>query len=418
MLISGLHHSREDGEEVLSAKIAWEDNDRPDGEYFFRTAAPDVSLDVPNYNAFLAGTVAPALRWGERRIKIDGPVCPRLADNLKTAAGYLSTWFWYKYGFNKAGHHDFTVEASFLEEVEDRPARTGSFFSGGIDSLFALQHNRETIPKQHPASIRDIIFVHGFDMGTRGHWGDWGNELGFFNDMVASFRPLAEETGVRLIPMRTNIRVLDNAVDGWLEDYMGLAMASVAHSLSRELTDVLVPSSYDIATLHPCASNPAIEPNASSATLRIHHENVRFTRLEKVASVAKWPSGLGALRVCFGGKPGVPNCGECTKCFRTMLELVCSGNLEDAVTFPKTDITPTMVSERLRPTYESLPFLGEIAAQLEAAGRKDLARAVMREKRLFTLKTLVDVKRIARDVDERMLSGRLKRLIKSPKAAA
>ena len=128
MKIAGLSYREEGIFQVLSATISWEDNDRPSQEIFFRYGA-DKSYFIPeNYHPFLLAAVVPALRYGERRIHVDGSVCPWLKDNLNTFMAYLTNWYWYEYGRKKDDTRVVNIEAVSDRKEHQKPPRTASFF--------------------------------------------------------------------------------------------------------------------------------------------------------------------------------------------------------------------------------------------------------------------------------------------------
>ena len=48
---------------------------------------------IANPDAFVVACMAPAMRHGERRIKIDGDVCPYLKSGLETAMSLIHYWY-------------------------------------------------------------------------------------------------------------------------------------------------------------------------------------------------------------------------------------------------------------------------------------------------------------------------------------
>ena len=137
MIISGFSHAQKGEYQVLSASFRWEDCERPTQEIFFRYGADSSYFISENYHPFLLAAVIPALRYGERRIQIEGAVCPWLKDNLNSFMAYMTNWFWYKYARKKNDPRLVTIEAASLKTAYQAPARTASFFSGGVDSSVA-----------------------------------------------------------------------------------------------------------------------------------------------------------------------------------------------------------------------------------------------------------------------------------------
>ncbi len=406
MIISGFSHEQEGKYQVLSASFSWEDSDRPTQEIYFRYGADSSYFIFENYHPFLLAAVIPALRYGERRIQIEGAVCPWLMDNLNSFMTYMTNWFWYKYARKKDDHRLVTIEAASLKTAYQAPARTASFFSGGVDSFYTLRRNQLQVPREHAGSIQDLIFVHGFDMGV---YPARGTEEDLFKFVLNDLQDVLQETGLNLIPVYTNLRTLAHHLDSWLDEYMGSAMAAVAHGLSGGLSDVFISSSYEIPKLHPFASHPMIEPRLSSYNLRVHHDGERLSRVERVKMIADWPIALASLRVCFEGKDGEMNCGSCPKCIRTKLELLSVGKLQDARTMPGGEPTPQTVRAGLDLEPQTIPFVSTLKDALNAIGRGDLARAVAYKEWEYYLSQATNMKGLATLFDKNVLKGALKR---------
>ncbi|HZY30442.1 MAG TPA: hypothetical protein VFF86_02255 [Candidatus Methylomirabilis sp.] len=409
MRLHSYSHQKQADYHILRASVTWEDVDRPTQEIFFRYRAPDPYFLPDNYHPFLLAAIVPALRRGERRIKVEGAVCPWLKGHLNTFMAHLTNWYWYKYGRHRHDRRVPTVEAEPRSFQRPPTPRTGSFFSGGVDSLSTIRRNRLTVPLDHPGSITDAIVVHGFDLGFQPAR---GTDDGYFQFVIDSMKEVVADAGLNLIPVFTNLRTLDPHDDCWLDEYMGSAMAAVAHGLAGRLSDVLVASTYDIATLHPFASHPFLDPHLSSYGLRLHHDGEQCNRVEKVRMIAEWPAALNSLRVCLFGDEGMLNCGRCAKCVRTKLELLCAGKLRDARTLPGDVPCPDMVRRTLTLEPETIAFMDGLIAALRKAGRTDLARSVSRRKRAYFLGKAGDWAFLVKALDERFLDGRLKRAVR------
>jgi hypothetical protein len=397
------HHKLGD-DHVLRARVGWEDCDRGVDDICFRYRAPEDYLLPDNLHPFLVAAVVPALRRGERRISVEGAVCPWLRDRLTTFMAYLAHWHWYKYGRQRTDRRVPLIEAADRPHQPSTVPETGCFFSGGVDSLWTIRRNRLTIPLDHPGSIKDAIFVHGFDLGFRPKH---GTDEQYFEFLVDSMREVVIHAGLRLIPVYTNLRTMEPSADCWLDEYMGSAMAAVAHGLAGHLSDVLIASSYDIAKLHPFGSHPVLEPQLGSYGLRVHHDGERHSRIEKLRAIADWPAALQCLRVCLAGDGTKLNCGRCSKCVRTKLELLCAGKLGDATTLAGDTPTVSMVRESLGVGVETLDYVDEIIAGLRRAGRKDLAEAVRRKKWTYLMRKAWDLKKLTKVVDRTVFNGRL-----------
>jgi hypothetical protein len=366
--IEALRRERKGEWSRISAGVTWEDCDREPCRVFFETQDPyaeDLRL-APG--PFLTAALSPAFRAQERRIAVEGSVCPLLRDGLTTAMQILASWY-------DPARRIATIEPSegFRPAVTPAAPRTGMFLSGGIDSLALLRRNRLDLPPTHPAAVRDALFVYGLDIGVPAH----GERLGFYERARASLASAAAEAGVELIPVRTNLRELACGGSAWPEEWYGLALAGVGHAFEGRLSHALIASGLDVWTLVPNGSHPMLDPYFSSAGVRFLHQDIHLSRLERIRIVADWPTGLRAVRVCWQdvGDDGPLNCGRCRKCLATMMGLLTLGRLADSPSFPVHEITPGML-DVIEVDRLVRGFHDELLEPLERIGRADLAEAL------------------------------------------
>jgi hypothetical protein len=363
--IDDLRTETDEGGAWVAARVTWEDSDRSPMDIFFATDerfASNLSCDP---HAFLVACVPPALRHGESRIAIDEDICPELHDGLQTATAILQ---------RAAGRNaELRIEARSTDRLPSGPprVRAGAFLSGGVDSLANLRLNRLTYPADHPRAFRDCLLVQGFDIGLR-------DESGAFERAVTSLSAVAQDAGVTVIPVKTNVRLLDRESAFWMRESHGAALASVAHTLTDRLHSVSIASTLDVSGLaQPWGSHPLLDPCYGSAALRIYHDGIRYTRLDKLRLVAGWDAALQNLRVCTRkGSPGLLNCGRCEKCTRTMLGLLAIGHLGRCRAFEEDDV-PKSALRRISITsgYHLLSYR-ELIQPLAEIGRRDLARGI------------------------------------------
>jgi hypothetical protein len=335
MRIENLRTERRGRTVLRVATVIWEDSDRPTRDIYYEVDEAFASYLSCDQHASLVGSIVPAMRHGEKRIAVEEPICPELRKGLATAMGWLCHW----YG---SPRRPVRIET---KPVVSRPwpgssRRTGSFLSGGVDSLATLRLNRCDFPLDHPSAIKDCLVVHGFDIGGQERS---GTEMDAFRRALAALSAVAEDAKVTLIPVSTNIRHLDDDVNFWIYEFHGAALASVAHALCGRFTTVHIASTFDIPNLQAWGSHPLLDPNYSSFALQIKHDGARFSRLDKVRLIADWPVALQNLRVCTENPPGLLNCGKCEKCIRTMLELQVAGALAQTDVFPAKMVTKELL---------------------------------------------------------------------------
>jgi hypothetical protein len=367
MRIENLTASQNGNAARISATFIWEERDHPSQEIYFQT--PDAFADYLSCSPhpFLVGGIVPAMRWGEKRIAVPEPICPELREGLMTAMEWLALWH---------GPPRTPVRIESPPRVCAplvRPERAASFLSGGVDSLATLRINRLAFPREHPRSIRDCLFVHGFDIGARR---EADRESETYDRALRLVTEVANDAGASLVPVLTNVRYLDKDVPFWIYEFYGAAMASVAHALASRISCVSIATSHDIHNVNPVGSHPLLDPNFGCSYLQVRHDGVRLSRLEKVRLVAGWEVGLQRLRVCTENPPGQINCGRCPKCVRTMMELLAVGKLASCAAFPEQDVSRKLLSTiDLTQKYDP-NYYGELVEPLKDLGRDDLVEVI------------------------------------------
>jgi hypothetical protein len=303
---------------VSSATISWENRDFPDQTLSFTIAEEDgASVDgQPGADAFLAACFPLAAAHGEARVRIDGRPCPMLVEGLRTAHAWWTSW-----GGMPTRAPEIETWPRAHGDISEGPQRAIACLSGGVDGLHMLMRNRQLYREDDPAYFREALFIHGFDIGKRAR----DPENARYQMALRRLQPVAEESGLRLISCRTNLRHLPTRPDFWTYRHNGAALAAVAHAAASGLATLSIGGTFDVAHPVPMGSHPAVDGLFSSQRLRIIHEGSRFSRLDKVRDLVKWPTGLAALRVCSANVGSQANCGRCEKCLRTRLELLAAG---------------------------------------------------------------------------------------------
>ena len=416
MRIHGIDSGRENGLHRVLATVTWEDCDRPQREIYIERVQGAAEGFWPNPNGFLLGAIVPAMHCGERRIQVEGSVCPDLRNGLFTVMQQLREWY------GPTNHEPLVIEPTkgFAPPVPPITRRVASFMSGGVDALTTLYQNRRDYPLDHPGSIKDGFIIHGIDVGG---YENRDKNKGHFQLAVDALSEIAEESHLNLVPLSTNFRFLVNSDELFALESHGAIFAGIAHMHSQRVTTSLLASTNSVDELMPWGSHPLLEPNYSSSDLQFRLDGTWMSRLDKLRLISDWKPAMRNLRTCFHAfrSPDVLNCGRCEKCLRTMVELLVLGKLEQCEAFPYDDVTVAMIeSLRGRPApsahldeasgYESPPTSINSATAVHWRGLVELLRAAHRDDLAVAINAkLLEVKAHQAWLDERDWKGRIKR---------
>jgi hypothetical protein len=355
---------------TTAAKITWEDRNYPNQVLFFEIQQDDSNaetVDEACADAFLAACFPLAAIHGESRVQIESQPCPMLVEGLYTAHAWWAGW-----GGMAAPAPKIEPNARQFSRHATGSRHAYAFLSGGVDGLHVLMCNRRLYRRDDPAYIRDALFVHGYDIGKKARHPE--NER--FQMALQSLRPLAAETGVRLIACRTNLRHLPSKPGFWAHRHNGAALAAVAHAATVGPAFVFIGGTYQVANAVPLGSHPAVDGLFSSQRVTIVHDGSRFSRLEKVRDLASWPAALAALRVCAANLGDHPNCGRCEKCLRTRLELLAVG-VEETAAFGPSLTPPELWDEAVpEPIGDRAICYEDLLAPLRARGHDVLCQTL------------------------------------------
>ncbi len=408
MKICDFRSDKKENRARVSATVIWEDSDRPAQELYFETDETFADSLTLNPHAFLVASIMPALRFGEQRVHVDAEICPELQSGLVTAMSLIRHWFY------DSSRKLVRIEAKPQSKppASHMTDRAGFFFSGGIDSMATLRANRLNYPLEHPGALKDAFLIYGLDVGTE------GGEDAIFEQVVDTLKPFAGKAGITLIPVYSNVytnhRHLDRNWDFWLYEFQASALASVAHAFTKRVSNVSIASTLDIYNPKPEGSHPLLDSNYSSYDLRIRHDGGSLSRLDKVKLLAPWDLALQYVRVCMNTeqyRPDMLNCGKCEKCLRTMLELLVAGALDRAEAFPDNDVSAELVRTQVRmPRAYLETFYGELVEPLAEMGRDDLVTAIKYHLNKYPKKRKINFKHRIKQLDEKYLNGRLKRV--------
>jgi hypothetical protein len=378
----------------VSARVRWEDARREPFDLVFEARGEAAEGLRADPNAILLAAAIPAMRAGERRIAIEGAVCPRLRDGLGAAAAILRDW----YGPPRL-LPAIEPSAGFAAPAPASGGRSAAFLSGGMDSLDVFLRNHSYFPAGHLSRLDEALHVSG--LPYTGPPGSSSRES-FVSRACSAAGELARGLGVPLTFVRTNLADIDRDFLFFRQEYFGSAYAAIAHLFSRRFTSVSFASAQQLGyRLDPLGSHPLLDPLYSTGALAFRHEGAERTRLQKAETLVARPDLLPSLHVCLRTplESAGRNCGRCEKCLHTQIELLLAG--APAAAFPPGLLEPEAV-RAFPPDPHTAFFWRPLPPRLRQAGRNDLAEAI--ESKLAEMER---VRAWTRDAGWR---GRLRRL--------
>ncbi len=373
MRIDELRQEHDGGWVTLSARLNWEENDRP-AQTLRIEVGESLEKDIEcSPNGFLVATAVPAAYFGERRLWIDGEICPTLRDNVLTVLTQYKEWY-----DPRRVLPEIEASKGLSARRPRHPGRAGQLFSGGIDAWATLRRNRLMYDADHPSSIRDCIHVHGLHPADYRDGQAVPERLELWNRAVAGIQGVKQAANVELHLIRTNASGIFGDHDLQAREYHSALLLSLGHFLTRRFSELSIASSDYIGGFHPWGSHPLIDTYYSSSDLRILHDATRLTRFEKVKLLADWPEALKLLNVCVNWTAPEQgfNCGECDKCLRTMVALLACGKLQDAPTFAANDVYPQQLRNIKLLMGATEKTFDDVLPALRAVGRQDLVAAL------------------------------------------
>jgi hypothetical protein len=93
MKLSKISTSNHDGITCLESLLIWENSQKPPFKLFIETEEKYIDIFWSDANGFLLASILTAWHFGEKKIKVDGQLCPVLCGNLKAVNKTLKTWY-------------------------------------------------------------------------------------------------------------------------------------------------------------------------------------------------------------------------------------------------------------------------------------------------------------------------------------
>ena len=278
-------------------------------------------VSAENGDPFLVALLTGAMLRGED-LAIDAPVSARLLEALPELQAIINAF--------EPGSRRIVVHAEERTHSLPGSATTpgnGLFFSLGIDSFYSLLKNR----RDHPADSRTItrlLTLHGLDFPDQPLQDDFPPQF------LANAQRVADGVEAELLPIVTNVRRVLAAFGTWPPQHGGALIAS-ALALGPLLGRIHIAASTTYDRLYPWGSHPLLDPLWSTETLTVVHDGCELNTIDKTRVIAELQPELvmSTLRPCAGHGASY-NCGACSKCLRTMLDLLQFGYLDQCQTLP------------------------------------------------------------------------------------
>jgi len=279
-------------------------------------------------------------------LHIDAPVSPSLLGNISRVQALLASWF-----------PEFrpTFVRAPLGDTARRGSATTQLFTGGVDSYATLRDHEE---------VEFLLYTHDLVHDTEQVQARVGSLLAEISK--------AEKRVV--LEAHSNLRILLDQFGEWGTQTHGATLTALGAFTSGVTSSLLCPASHREEEDYPWGSHPRLDPLWSSDQMTVNHDGAYRGRFDKIAAIAKDPSVLKHLRVCWQAINQL-NCSQCEKCLRTMTSLELLGVLDNAPTFSgPLDLEAVAAVELL--SESDVSFSLENLAAAQRLGAVDIAKAI------------------------------------------
>lgn len=307
-------------------------------------------------NPWLACLLPLAVTTGER-LQLSAPLDKSLYQGAMELMRIWEGWY--------PQLHAIPIEADVLDPAPSTSSlkRTMTFFSGGIDSFFtALRYEAES-----GSRIDDLVKARGLDIPLQ--------DAQAFERLRARLRKAADEMGMNLIDVSTNLRETRFRETKWGELSHGAALASIGLALERGWDRIVISSTHSYDSLLPWGSHPATDPLLSTTQTQIVHYGAAYNRVQKTEAVSGSDVALRSLKVCALTRTD-ENCSACNKCYRTMITLELLGVLDRCTTFNAEKFDVKKIPGIYSQDKSAQLFLEEVRDLARTKGREDIAGAI------------------------------------------
>src|SRR4051812_42905225 len=128
MKLSQLQTSRAGGKIRVEVTATWEQAQRAPLKLFVETGSDFADGLALDYDAFVTACAIPAMHFGERRLALDGDLCPKLANGLAFVMEVMRQWYSIRQPAVALEPKD-----GFKARYPLAQPRSGMLLSGGVD---------------------------------------------------------------------------------------------------------------------------------------------------------------------------------------------------------------------------------------------------------------------------------------------
>jgi hypothetical protein len=335
----------------LAAKITLETRRQDPEILWFDLPVIHAQELAPGGDAWLHCCLPLAYHLSERLV-LSQPIDAELYENAGEMMRVWSVW--------DKSRAPVPIECDFSAGRSVPGRHTAAFFSGGVDSFFtALHHDQEMKKLNLPAdrAIDDLIFVWGYDLPLA--------KPEAFERLSKKLARIAAGLGKQLVIAASNLRDTCCGNLDWGRYLFGAALGAVGLMLGGRYKKIMISSSDDYSIIYPWGSSPLLDHLMSSKQTRFFHYGAGFSRYQKTEFISQFKLALEHLHVCWMDASD-ENCGQCEKCYRTLITLDALGRLPEASSFPRLKYSMSQAKR----IYLSEPFLAVYLREIVEGARR------------------------------------------------
>ena len=244
------------------------------------------------------------------RLYIEGAISSTLYLNILEL---IHIYNWY---FPKSSHL-IDIECKTEKRLQMPNNKIGSFFSGGIDSLYNISELIRLNKKSGMDQVTDLWVVRGMDIAL--------DDDKSWKSIYDRLQQLANDRipGTKIIDITTNAELVMRGIANYNDTGFGVILGGIAKCFSSGISTALIGSYDTYEYCVPHATSPLADPLFSCDLQSIRHFSCRASRIQKIKCIYEnSPDLLKDVRVCVKKESVQYNCGECEKCLRTKAELL------------------------------------------------------------------------------------------------